>query len=101
MRPSPICTRDGWRPHTHERFDPFWSRVNEAGIVTIVHAGDSGYSSHGYAQDGFGASFSGAPRGPNVKTFHIERAAYDWLITAAFEKLFERFVAETADQNAA
>ena len=26
-------------------FDPFWARVNEAGITVVVHAGDSGYSS--------------------------------------------------------
>ena len=38
-------------------FDPFWARVNEAGITVVVHAGDSGYSANGYARDGFGASF--------------------------------------------
>ena len=24
-------------------FDPFWARVNEAGIAVTFHAGDSGY----------------------------------------------------------
>ena len=50
------AARRGRRPPTGPRspadpmFDPFWARVNEAGITVVVHAGDSGYSSHGYAQ---------------------------------------------------
>ena len=38
-------------------FDPFWARVDEAGITVVVHAGDSGLSSNGYAVDGFAANF--------------------------------------------
>jgi hypothetical protein len=64
-------------------FDPFWARVNEAGITVVAHAGDSGYSSHGYVQDGFGSSFEGFS-GPNVKLFHIERAIHDFLSTLVF-----------------
>ncbi len=90
LRPGAVFTRQGWRSPAAPDFDPFWARVNEAGITTVVHAGDSGYTSNGYAQDGFAASF-GEMRGPNVGVFKIERAAYDFLITLAFEKLFERF----------
>jgi predicted TIM-barrel fold metal-dependent hydrolase len=71
-------------------FDPFWARVSEAGIPVIVHAGDSGYSTHGYVPDGFAATFEGGWK-PSIKSFNIERAAYDFLITLAFEKLFDRF----------
>jgi hypothetical protein len=42
-------------------FDPFWARVNEAGITVVVHAGDAGLSSNGYAPDGFSASFRAGP----------------------------------------
>jgi predicted TIM-barrel fold metal-dependent hydrolase len=90
LRPGAVFTRQGWRSPAAPDFDPFWARVNEAGITAVVHAGDSGYTSNGYAQDGFAASF-GEMRGPNVGVFKIERAAYDFLITLAFEKLFERF----------
>ena len=55
-----------------------------------VHAGDSGYSAQGYADDGFGASFSGGWK-PSIKSFNIERAAFDFLITTAFDKLYDRF----------
>jgi predicted TIM-barrel fold metal-dependent hydrolase len=90
MRPAAAFTAAGPRSPADPSFDPFWARAEEAGITVVVHAGDSGYSSHGYARDGFNATFEGGG-GPSVKVFHIERAAYDFLITLAFERLFERF----------
>jgi predicted TIM-barrel fold metal-dependent hydrolase len=91
IRPAAVWTRhDGVRSPAHPSFDPFWARVNEAGITVVVHAGDSGYTTHGYVADGFSADFGGA-FAPNVKHFNIERAAYDFLITLAYERLFERF----------
>jgi len=90
MRPAPIWTADGPRSPGDPQFDPFWARVNEAGLTVVVHAGDSGYSSQGYAEDGFLASFGGGFR-PTIKAFNIERAAFDFLITVIFDRLFERF----------
>jgi predicted TIM-barrel fold metal-dependent hydrolase len=91
MRPAPIWTETGPLSPADPHFDPFWARVNEAGITVVVHAGDSGYSSNGYAKDGFGANFSGGMGAPNIKMLNIERAAYDWLLTITLAKLFERF----------
>jgi predicted TIM-barrel fold metal-dependent hydrolase len=91
MRPAPAWTQLGPVSPADALFDPFWGRVNEAGITVVVHAGDSGYSSNGYARDGFGASFEGGGWKPSIKSFNIERAAHDFLITLVFEKLFERF----------
>ncbi len=91
MRPAPVWTALGPRSPCHPMFDPFWARLNEAGITMVVHAGDSGYTSNGYAEDGFGASFTGGGWAPSVKAFSIERAAHDFLITLVFEKLFDRF----------
>jgi predicted TIM-barrel fold metal-dependent hydrolase len=92
MRPAAVRTRsDGWRSPADPMFDPFWARVNEAGITVVVHASDSGYTTHGYVRDGFSASGFGGPMMPNIKHFNIERAAYDFLITLCFERLFERF----------
>ena len=90
IRPSAVFTPSGPRSPGDAAFDPFWARVNEAGITVIVHAGDSGYTTHGYAKDGFGSEFGGFGR-PSIKAFNIERAAYDFLITLSFDKLFERF----------
>ncbi len=91
MRPAAVWTRhDGVMSPANVMFDPFWARVNEAGITVVVHAADSGYTTHGYVKDGFSSDFGGA-FSPNIKHFNIERAAYDFLITLAYERLFERF----------
>ena len=64
--------------------------MNESGITVVAHAGDSGYSSQGYAKDGFGATFEGSGR-PSVKVLAIERAIYDFLLSLVFDELFVRF----------
>jgi predicted TIM-barrel fold metal-dependent hydrolase len=91
MRPAPAWTATGPRSPGDAIFDPFWARVNEAGVTMVIHAGDSGYSANGYARDGFGATFDGGGWKPSIKSFNIERAAHDFLITLVFEKLFDRF----------
>ena len=90
MRPAAPTTRFGPRPPADPMFDPFWARANEAGITVVVHAGDSGYSSQGYAADGFAATFEGGGR-PTIKYLNIERAAYDFLASLVFDELFDRF----------
>jgi predicted TIM-barrel fold metal-dependent hydrolase len=91
MRPAAPHTADGQVPVSDPRNDPFWARVQEIGLTVVAHAGDSGYSSNGYARDGFAAGFSGGGWAPSVKAFHIERAAHDFLVTLVFDKLFDRF----------
>ena len=39
MRAGPIWTRDGYRSPGDRMFDPFWARVNEAGILVGYHGG--------------------------------------------------------------
>lgn len=91
MRPAPVTTVTGVKSPFDTHFDGFWGRVNEAGITTVIHAADSGYSSQGYADDGFSAAGLGSRQGPSIKGFAIERAAGDWLMQAVFEKIFDRF----------
>jgi predicted TIM-barrel fold metal-dependent hydrolase len=56
MRAAPIATPTHSFSPADPRFDPFWSRVNEAGITVAYHSGDSGYLK--YSQDwGAGAEF--------------------------------------------
>jgi predicted TIM-barrel fold metal-dependent hydrolase len=90
MRPAAPTTVVGQRSPFDPMFDSFWSLVNEAGVTVVIHAGDSGYSSNGYANDRFSAQFSGGWK-PSIKSFAIERAAADFVITSVFEKLFHRF----------
>jgi predicted TIM-barrel fold metal-dependent hydrolase len=90
LRPAAPTTVRGQLPPAHPSFDPFWARVNEAGITVVVHAGDSGYPSNGYAVDGFAATFAGANR-PSIKMLNLERAIYDFLASLVFDRLFVRF----------
>ncbi len=89
MRPAAAFTALGARSPADAQFDPFWARVAEAGITTVIHAGDSGYSSQGYADDKFSAQFSGGWK-PSVRMYAIERAALDFLLTLSLEKLYDR-----------
>ena len=79
-------------PPSDPRFDPFWARVQRgrhhrrrarrrqrllAATATRSTASRPAFGGGGWA--------------PSIKAFHIERAAYDFLITLVFDKLFERF----------
>jgi predicted TIM-barrel fold metal-dependent hydrolase len=88
MRPAAPTTIHGHISPFHTYFDPFWARVNEAGITVIVHAGDSGFQSSGYADDSFDAFEAGKP---SIRTLRIERPAFDFLVSTIFDKLFLRF----------
>ncbi len=44
IRPAPVPGYRGSRSFGFEEFDPFWARVNEAGIPVMMHASDSGYT---------------------------------------------------------
>jgi len=90
MRPSAVCTAQGWFSPTDERFDPFWARVNEAGIAVVAHVGSNGYTSNGYGGNSALDALGGG-RKPSVAGLIGERAIYDFLLTFAYDKAFERF----------
>jgi predicted TIM-barrel fold metal-dependent hydrolase len=98
MRPAAPNTPLGQRPPGHEWFDPFWARVNEAGITVVAHAGDSGYSLNGYGrgsfQSGFGSDAGGPvgfSRRPSVAFVQFERAIYDFLASLILDDFFARY----------
>jgi predicted TIM-barrel fold metal-dependent hydrolase len=91
MRPAAVFTADGPRTPSDPVFDSFWARVDEAGITLVIHTGNSGYSTNGYADDRFGRASIGMSRRPSVKNLVLGRAAYDFLFTLACDNLFERF----------
>jgi predicted TIM-barrel fold metal-dependent hydrolase len=73
-----------------ECFDPFWARVNEAGITVVAHVGSDGYTANGYGKNSALAILGGG-RKPSVAGLIPERAIYDFLLTFAYDKMFERF----------
>jgi len=46
MRPAPVAGHQGSRSPFLPEFDPFWARVQDAGILFITHASDSGYQKY-------------------------------------------------------
>ena len=56
MRPAPVELPTTSLSPADERFDPFWARVNEAGITVAYHSGDSGYLKYSQAW-GLGEEF--------------------------------------------
>jgi predicted TIM-barrel fold metal-dependent hydrolase len=91
LRPAAAFTATGPLTPGDPAFDPFWARVNEAGITVVAHAGDSGYTSNGYAPDGFSAAFGQGAQRPSIKILTMERAIYDFLASLVFDQLFQRF----------
>ena len=43
MRAAPVTIPGGSLSPADKSLDPFWARVNEAGITVSIHSGDSGY----------------------------------------------------------
>jgi predicted TIM-barrel fold metal-dependent hydrolase len=44
MRPAPAWGYRGPRSFALPEFDPFWKKVEEAGVLVVLHASDSGYN---------------------------------------------------------
>jgi predicted TIM-barrel fold metal-dependent hydrolase len=61
MRPGPVVAPDGNRSFGDARHDPFWARVDEAGVTVAFHSGDSGY---GFMLEAWGVS-------PEFQAFRI------------------------------
>ena len=89
MRPSAVFTRNGPRNPGHKDFDPFWARVNEAGITVVVHIGQTRHDSNGYDTKNLDVLSMG-PK-PSVTNFHRSRNINDFLASLVFDRLFERF----------
>jgi predicted TIM-barrel fold metal-dependent hydrolase len=92
IRPAAPTTIAGQLSPAAALFDPFWARVNEAGITVVLHAGDSGYSTNGYTtQEHRGNATLGEDGKPSIKLLSAQRAISDFLATIIFDKLFDRF----------
>jgi predicted TIM-barrel fold metal-dependent hydrolase len=52
MRPAPAWGYRGPRSFALAEFDPFWRRVEESGVLVILHASDSGYNRYSNEWEG-------------------------------------------------
>ena len=88
LRPGPAAGRSPADPH----FDPFWARLEEAGVPLAFHISESGYN------ELYGVAWGEAPN-PTVRkqsafqwaAFHGDRPVMDTLTALIFHNLFGRF----------
>jgi predicted TIM-barrel fold metal-dependent hydrolase len=52
MRPAPASGYRGPRSFALPEFDPFWEKVEESGVLVVLHASDSGYSRYSNEWEG-------------------------------------------------
>ncbi|MBL7515236.1 amidohydrolase family protein, partial [Frankia nepalensis] len=57
LRPAPVTGPRGPRSPFLAEFDPFWARVQEAGVPVALHASDSGYQDYLNTWEGRGGEF--------------------------------------------
>lgn len=89
MRPGVVTTPLGTRSPADTMFDPFWARVNEAGLVVAFHTGDSGYTRFTDEWEPFGSfrSFQFTP----YRLLTSDRPMFDTIGALICHGLFERF----------
>ena len=79
IRNGPAFTRDGMRSPADPMFDPFWARVEEAGVTVTVHAGfDDGYQEVDLAvARAWGMDMAGQSRTMSVGTTHAVQTNFN------------------------
>ena len=88
LRPGPV----GHRSPADPVFDPFWARVNEAGIAVVFHISESGYNAR-YSVDW---SEPPAPSSWNISAFqwtcfYGDRPILETMAALVLHNLFGRF----------
>ncbi len=100
IRNGPAFTPEGTRSPADPAFDPFWARVQEAGVVVTAHAGfEDGYVDVAQAVAGtWGlaasqSTLTDAAGGVAHLTYHLmkHRLIQDFATVLVAHKLFERF----------
>lgn len=91
IRPAPVPDgHGGSRSPGFEEFDPFWARVNEAGIFVVLHSSDSGYEIISNMWKGSDQEFRPFEQGIPMPVNSMERAIADTMTALICHGVFER-----------
>ena len=92
LRPAPVPGYRGSRSPGLPAFDPFWARVQEAGIFVAFHASDSGYDRYVRMWEGGRGEQFGFVHTP-MKTCIalLDRAISDTMAALVCHGVFDRF----------
>jgi predicted TIM-barrel fold metal-dependent hydrolase len=90
LRAAPVPGAAGSYSPGDPRFDRFWARVNEAGVLVAFHGGDHGYER--YAADwGEGGDFEAFKSTPLRGLIMSDRAPFDTFAALICHGVFARF----------
>ena len=91
VRPAPVANLRGPRSPFLAEYDPFWARVQEAGVPVMLHASDSGYQDYINTWEGTSGEYVAF----RPKTFAYVadggRTIQDTLASAICHGMLERF----------
>jgi predicted TIM-barrel fold metal-dependent hydrolase len=89
MVPGPVITPAGGRSPADPEYDPFWARINEAGVTVVYHGGDSFYTTY-LGHWGERSDF-GAFRQDAFRALVSHSAVQDQFASMLSHDLFHRF----------
>jgi predicted TIM-barrel fold metal-dependent hydrolase len=92
LRPAPVAGNPSSRSPFLPDFDPFWARVQEAGIPVALHGSDSGYQRHINDWEGDDSEMSPfKPRTFGVAVTDARRPIQDTIFSAICHGMLTRF----------
>ncbi len=91
LRPAPVSGLRGTRSPFLAEFDPFWARVQEAGILVVLHASDSGYTQYLNTWEGTEGEFVAFRPKTFVAVADDGRSIQDALASAICHGMLTRF----------
>ena len=90
VKGGPAVTRDGRVSPGDARFDPFWARVDEAGVTVAIHSGDAGYNRYVDDWERVG-TFRAFAYSPLRIVLSGSRAPYETMAALVCQGVFDRF----------
>jgi predicted TIM-barrel fold metal-dependent hydrolase len=91
LRPAPVSGLRGTRSPFLEEFDPFWARIQEAGLLVALHASDSGYQRYLNTWEGTAGEYVAFKPQTFVAVADDGRAIQDALASAICHGMLTRF----------
>ena len=90
IKGGPVRTATGMTSPGDRRFDPFWARVNEAGVTVGVHSGDAGYGRYVEDWEPHG-DFRAFSHTPLRVVISADRPPYETMAALVCQGVFDRF----------
>ena len=91
LRPAPVSELRGTRSPFLPEFDPFWARIQEAGLLVALHASDSGYQRYLNTWEGNSNEFVAFRANTFAAVADDGRAIQDALASAVCHGMLTRF----------